>query len=192
MKRSLSTASPRIVKLAGFFIVLGLLTSCAGPRFHKVTSYDTGTVLVLPARDVVQNGRPHEKGVGSGKGLTDQIVTTLRAGRMKPVITDNAKFSHTKIANIDDAITDAKRLNADYVLITQLGEFQNAAPMSFRADFVWLQNAELYRTSDKAQVWRVMRPLLWQKTNIGNHYPLIGDIGRSIAKSINKAAGPDS
>lgn len=180
-----------LIKLAVIILVAGLLSSC-GPRFHKVANYDTGTVLVLPARDVLQNGKPHEKGVGSGSGLTKQIVTTLRAGRMKPIQTDNAKFSHTKVADLDAAITDAKRLKADYVLITELGEFQNAAPMSFRPDFVWLQNAELYRTSDKVQVWRLIKPLYLQKTNFGNHYQLIGAIGRSIAKSINKAAGPGS
>jgi protein-tyrosine-phosphatase len=189
MSKNVQSPNRRYLRLAGILMLSGLLSACGSP-FHKVTNYDTGTVLVLPARDVVQNNRPHEKGAGSGAALTSRTVQFLREGNMKPITTDNANFNHLKISDVDAAITDGKRLNADYVLIMTLGEFQNAAPMSFRPDFVWLQEASLYRTHNKSIVWRLKKPWYLQKTNFGNHLPLIGNFARHIADSINESAGP--
>jgi len=192
MNKVFTKARATILKMAGLFIAIGLLSACGSP-FQKVVAYDTGKVLVLPARDVVQNGRPHIKGAGTGASLSLQVTQALRSrGGMKPITTDNAKFGHDKIADSTAAINDAKRLSADYVFIMQLGEFQNAAPMSFRPDFAWLQEAVLYRTKDGAQVWRLKKPWYLQKTNFGNHMPLIGNFAKHIAKSIANSAGPGS
>jgi len=191
MHIDLKSTRIKTIKLTGIFVTLALLSACGTP-FHKVTNYKAGTVLVLPAHDVVQNGRPHEKGAGSGALLTKQVVDHLRNSSMKPVTTDNAKFGHDKITDVQAALSDGKRLNADYVLIMQLGEFQNAAPFSYRPDYVWLQEAILYRTNNGTQVWRLKKPWLLQKTNLGNHLPLINQIAESIAESILDSAGNGS
>src|SRR5207253_1110905 len=43
------------------------------------------------------------------------------------------------------AVGEARKLNADYVLRTVLGEFRDAAPMTFRRDFVTLESAHLWQ-----------------------------------------------
>ncbi len=176
---------PSIIRLVFLTIAFGLLGACASLPFEKVGSYDSGTVLILPARDVVQRGVPHEKGKGSGAMLTRQVVTGLRKGPLNPVTTDNTAFTNLDVADKQAAIAEARRLNADYVLQIVLGEFQNAAPMSFRPDYVTLESAVMYKTSDSQEVWRNTRAWRLQKGNLGNHLGLIKQIGAGIGKSLN-------
>ncbi len=54
-------------------MLLAILVFCSGCSPLRVNSghYTSGRILLLPPRDVVQNGAPHSVGVGSGKFFQD-------------------------------------------------------------------------------------------------------------------------
>ncbi len=175
--------------MKGFVLAIAfvLITGCASLSVQK-ESLEPGTILVLPPRDVVQAGVPHPVGVGSGNQLMQVIISAVNlASNFKAISTDSKEFDNLSIADVDDAIREAKNLNADYVLVTVLGEFRDAAPMTFRSDFVTLQSANLYSIPSGNIVWQTTQPYrLDSGTNLGHHYALIDEIGQSIVKSITE------
>jgi hypothetical protein len=67
-----------------------------------------------------------------------------------------------------------------------LGEFRNAAPMTFRSDFVTLEKASMVNVATGEEVWRLQKPVKLEKTNIGNHLGLLDDLAKKISDSISK------
>jgi hypothetical protein len=171
-------------------VVLGIafLVGCAG--LPVVTRpYGPGKILILPPRDVVQGGVPHPKGMGSGRMLMHAVMGRLGGTSFETITTRSKAFNHRTIASKEAALQEAKRLNADYCLQLVLGEFRNAAPMSFRSDYVYLSQGVMFDVATGQEVWRLRSPLYRQKENIGNHLPLIHQIARIVADSIVKQAG---
>ncbi len=171
---------------AAVIVVLLMLFSagCASFPGKKMTDYQSGRILVLPPRDVVQNGVPHAKGEGSGKLLMDDVIKALSGTAFEGIQTTNPAFTHTKIASKDEALLEAKHLNADYCLQLVLGEFLDAAPMTFRPDSVTLNEAVLYETKTGKEVWRISEPVFYHKTNIGSYTPLLREMANQIVKSL--------
>lgn len=171
--------------LAGVF----LLTGCATINSNKTSSIpSSATVLVMPSHDVVQKGIPHRAGKGSGKQLQRSVQHELEMISNYEVISfkANSVLNHQTQITKDKAIEESKKIGADYSLILNLGEFRNAAPMTFRSDFVTLQSGYLIDTETKKSIWTLEQPFVLEKTNIGNHIGLIDDIARSVAKSITQ------
>lgn len=167
-------------------IVLVVLSGCAGgPKVFK-SEYDKGSVLVTPARDVVQNGVAHEIGVGSGQLLTKTVASQLTDNGFVAVISDNPQFNHVSIVTPEQALDEANKKGTRYCLVMSMGEFRNAAPMSFRTDFVYLDAAELFDVKSGKSVWKLEEPILREKSNVGNHLGLIKDLAGIVAKSIAK------
>ncbi len=174
------------MKVFALAIVFVLITGCASVPAQK-ESFEPGTILVLPPRDVVQDGAPHPVGAGSGKQLMQVIISGVnQSSDFKAISTRSKNFDHRTIADVDDAVQEAKDLNADSVLITVLGEFRDAAPLTYRTDFVTLQSAILYSIPGGNIVWQTTQPFRLDSTNLGNHYALIDGIGQSIVKSITE------
>ncbi len=162
-----------------------VLVSIGCVRFPvRQTLFAKDTILILPPRDVVQGGVPHEKGEGSGVLLLDAVQTGLIAHGWETLVTDNKKFNHLEVANKEDAISEANKLKTRYVLQLALGEFLNAAPMSFRPDYVTLSKAVMFEAKTGEVVWAITKPVLYKKTNIGNHIGLINKFGAQVVKSI--------
>ena len=143
-------------------------------------------LLLMPPRDVVQNGAPHPAGKESGSYLQNSLQRELNlvSNYKVLVLEPNEKFNHTKNIKRRDAIIQSKKSGADYCLLVTLGEFLNAAPMTFRPDHVTLASAVLINVKTKKEVWSVNSPFLLQKTNIGSHLGLIDNIAKAITKSI--------
>ena len=81
-------------------------------------------------------------------------------------------------------MAEAKRLNANYFLQVVLGEFQDAAPMTFRPDFINLDKAIMYDASNGEVVWELTAPIYSNKGNVGSYKGLMDDQSVMIAKSI--------
>lgn len=145
-------------------------------------------VLVLPVRDVVQGGLFHEKGEGSGGIVTRSIVEHLTI--LEPVTTSNPDFDHHTVATPYEARAEAKRLGATYYLRTILGEFRNAAPMTFRTDYVGLESAAMYRADNGQIVWQARVPYVFSGTNLGNHLGYLEAMGKHIAEFIIRGYSP--
>jgi hypothetical protein len=174
--------------MKGFVLAIAfvLITGCASLSVQK-ESLEPGTILLLPPRDVVQDGFPHSAGVGSGNQLMQVIISAINlTSNFKAISTDSKEFDNLSIADADDAIREAKNRNADYVLVIVLGEFRDAAPMTFRSDFVTLQSANLYSVPSGIIVWQTTQPFRLDSSNYGHHYALIDEIGQSIVKSITE------
>jgi hypothetical protein len=102
------------------------------------------------------------------------------------VATPDARFSNTTVPSVEAAVAEARTLNADYVLRTVLGEFRDAAPMTFRRDFVTLESAHLWRAKNAALVWSLEKPLEASTGNLGHYYPLLDELAGSVAKKIGR------
>jgi hypothetical protein len=170
-----------------FLVSLMLLsTGCASFPGKQMADYKAGRILVLPPRDVVQNGRPHVKGEDSGKVLMDYVMTYLSRTGFEGIQTENPQFSHTAIASKEEALLEARQVNADYYLQIALGEFLDAAPMTFRPDNVTLNQAVLIDSKTGDKVWELTRPVYYQKGNPGSYHPLLKVVGSQVVKSITR------
>lgn len=170
-------------------LALVLLASGCGLPV-KTTGYGRGSVLVLPPRDVVQNGVPHERGVGSGERLGHAVANQLRARDWEALMTDSEAFDHLTEPSDAEARAEGERVGADYALKLVLGEFRDAAPMSFRSDFVTLDRATLVDCQSGEVVWFLTKPVGLDKGNIGGYLGMVDKLGAQVAASIVKLATP--
>jgi len=177
-----------VFRIVSVVLLVAVLAGCAGLPV-RTRPYTAGSVLVLPPRDVVQGGRPHPKGIGSGRALMEFLVTRFAGTPFEAVTTRSKAFNHIETAAKEKALAEAKRLKADYCLQLALGEFRNAAPFSFRTDYVYLSQGVMYDVADGQEVWRITSPLYREKENVGNHFPLLEAIARIVVRSVvNEAA----
>jgi len=169
-------------------ILLALLTLCIGCSSIRINSkhYTSGRILLLPPRDVVQNGISHPKGVGSGSIFQDRLKNSFAGSVFDVVTTGNKNLNNTEVADKEVALEEAKGMNADYCLQIVLGEFLNAAPMTFRPDYVYLDNAIMYDVKTGETVWALIKPIYREKSNLGNHLSLLSSHAQIISKSIIK------
>lgn len=170
-------------------LVVGLValsTGCGrGLPVHRA-AYGPGQILIMPPRDVVQGGVPHEKGEGSGARLMDSIERELSARGWDAAPSPNQTFTHHEVAPKGAALAEGQANGAVYVLQVVLGEFRNAAPMSFRSDFVTLDDARMWDVASGDEVWSLKKQVMLQKSNIGNHLGLIDKFGILIGRSITQ------
>jgi len=162
-------------------------TGCAGLPV-QTAGVTKGPILVLPPRDVVQDSKPHEAGVGSGERLGNAVVNGLRSQGWDVVSTDSGEFNHQSEAADSAAIAEGKRLDAKYVLQLVLGEFRDAAAMTFRADYVTLDKAVLLECETGTAAWFLVRPFMLEKGNFGGYLGLVGKFGSLVAASIVSSA----
>lgn len=166
------------------FAAITLLNGCASPLKVNSQPYSAGRILILPPHDVVQDGVPHEKGVGSGKYFQQEMQNRFSGTIFELVTTDSNAFSATTVATKEQALAEAKRMNAAYCLQVVLGEFQDAFPMSFRPDFINLDKAIMYDASNGEVVWELTTPIYSKKGNVGSYKGLMDEQSEMIAKSI--------
>jgi hypothetical protein len=179
--------SKSVTGLAAILLVTLAFSGCASKAIPvNLGSYTSGRILILPPRDVVQKGIPHQKGVRSGRIFQNYLKSSFLGTPFEVVTTDSKEFGPTQIAEKEIGLVEAKNLNADYCLQVVLGEFQNAAPMTFRPDYVILDSAIMYdvRTGDIA--WELIAPVTLKKGNPGNHLVLLEKHAQAIAKSIQQ------
>ena len=178
-------------KLLPLSIIVFFATGCTSINYAKTEEVNkTASILILPAHDVVQGGKPHPVGVGSGEQLQSQLVRDLAKAGFSNVSEEKvtSDFNHTTTITHDKAIEIARKANADYCLLLNLGEFRNAAPMTFRSDFVTLNSGFLIDVKKGKDAWVLTRPYMIEKTNIGDHYGLINSISEEVVKSISGVA----
>ena len=172
-----------LLTLLALTLVAGVLIGCRGVPV-TATSYTAGEILVVPVREVVQKGQPHEYGAGSGSIFEDNLATYFERSAFTLRTTDNPEFSATEICSKEMALAEGQSLGSDFVLQAVLGEFRNAAPASFRSDFVILESARMYDVRTGEVVWQFSKPYTVSKGNIGNHLGLLKSLAKVVANSI--------
>jgi len=145
-----------------------------------------GTMLLLPPRNVIQDGVPHRVGVDSGTYFARSLEREFTKHGWRVVTTTDSRFSNTDIAPADEAIAEARKVNAEYVFRTVLGEFRDAAPMTFRADFVTLDTAHLWQAENAALVWSLPKPRVSDGTNLIHYYRLLDELAEDLANRMAK------
>jgi hypothetical protein len=151
---------------------------------------EPGAIFLVPPRDVVQKGQPHEAGVGSGAYLLQRLRTTFAAKGFSTVTTSNPEFSAVLIAPEQAVLEEARRLGAVYALQVVLGEFRNAAPMTFRTDFVILQEAHFWAAATGKLLWSTNLPTIYQANNLGSHERMLDVIGDVLVTNIAGIVAP--
>ena len=180
----------QIIIFSVTLLVIFILSGCASLSASKTTSIKNNSkILIMPPHDVVQRGVAHAAGKGTGKQLQKAVQRELkRVSDYDIEIFDaNDKFNYTNAVDRQEAIFEAKNMGVDYCLILTLGEFRNAAPMTFRTDFVTLEDGILIDVNTEKEVWSLDKPFkLDSGTNLGDHYGLIDDIAKAVAESISQ------
>jgi hypothetical protein len=182
------------LKVSGWMVIAACVSAIAMfgcARRIPSLSLQRGTILLLPPRDVVQRGEPHERGAGSGARLLQDLRSGLQARGWVTVVTDSKDFSNLSVATAPAAVSEGKRVGAPYVLQVVLGEFRDAAPMTFRTDFVVLQEARLWDSESGQVVWSLDHPALYATNNLGSYYRLIDAIGRFLVTTIGAPQGAE-
>jgi len=138
-----------------------------------------GKILLMPPHDVIQGGKPHHLGKGSGRLLQHAVVGELiKKPSIEVLSLGNAsKFTNTGHIRKQEAVAEAKRLNADYCLILELGEFRDARAMSLSKDFVVLKSGVLYEVSSGKVAWQLSEPYRLEKSSLGNYLVVPDKIG---------------
>lgn len=165
------------------------LSGCSSIQTSKTVDINKGTtILLMPPHDFVQNGKPHPVAEGSGKQLQESLQRELNLKSSYDVVVFemNDEINYTNTISEEAAINEAIKTGADYSLILALGEFRNAAPFTFRTDFVTLESGFLIDVKTKEKVWTLKKPYILSKTNIGSHYGLIDDIAKEVSLSISQ------
>ena len=142
-------------------------------------------VLLLPARDVVQDGKPHERGAESGERLRAAVQSGLRSRDWEVVSIGPEGFDPNVEVSEQDALDAGNSAGTTYVLKLVLGEFRDAAPMTFRSDYASLEKAELFHCESGVAVWFLKKPVRLEKTNLGGYQDLVYHLGERVADSID-------
>ncbi len=174
-------ARPRLLVLATLMCALACHRARVTPQ---VSAIPPGTILLLPPRDVVQEGRPHEAGAGSGAIVLDYMRTAFVAKGWEPMTTSNTAFSYTSVASEEAALAEARVLHARYVVQVVLGEFRDAAPMTFRPDFVTLQEARLWDAQTGKKLWAAGVPFVWSYNNLRHYQHLLRQPAQMVVDNI--------
>lgn len=165
-----------------------IITGCT-MQYTKTAEIDkSANIIIFPPRDAIQAGRLHPAGVGTGSQLQRDVKRKLDNYGFQNVYV----FEETPVMNHKaeipraDAIAVARELKVKYCLLMDLGEFRNAAPLTFRSDFMTLQSGHLIDVDTGLDVWTLTEPLEKSKNNFGNNYALLDKISTLVAKSIAK------
>ena len=181
----LRSVSKSVGGLAVILLITLAFSGCASRSIPvNLGSYTPGRILLLPPRDIVQKGIPHPNGVGSGRIFQNYLKSSFSGTAFELVTTDSKEFGAIQIAEKEKGLEEAKKLNTDYCLQVVLGEFLNAAPMTFRPDYVYLDSAIMYDVKSGQIVWELVAPIKLVKGNPGNHLVLLDKHAQTIAKSI--------
>lgn len=174
----------RTFRLASILCLM-FFGACSFPAWKG--QYHKGTVVVMPPRDVVQGGKPHEEGAGSGKLFGDTVASRLERAGWSVRRDVDSRFGNDKLAATEEALAEARRLTADYVLLIALGEFRDAAAMTFRSDYATIESAVMLATANGEPVWRMEHPVTSEKTNLGSYRSLVEGLAVDLAASVASA-----
>ena len=175
------------LKIFTMLFLLLLLTGCVRMPATKIDAIDNhAKLLVMPPHDVLQYGAPHVAGEGSGRYFQNAIINELNSISTYNVVAydSNDNFNHITRIDREEAILESQRLGFDYCLLLNLGEFQNAAPFTFRPDYVTLRDGVLIDVKRKVDVWFLNKPFKRAKSNIGSYHMLMNQIAKFTAESI--------
>ncbi len=181
----------RYVAVLAFVAALIACHRGPAPLQPALPHLQPSTVLLLPPRDVIQKGKPHPAGAGSGAYLLQKIRAGFESKGWKTLTTDSLDFSNYTIASQEAALSEARRLRAHYVLQVVLGEFRDAAPMTFRPDFVSLQEAHFWDVENGTALWATNLPTVYQSNNLRSYHHLLDDLSGVLVGSITSLTIPD-
>jgi len=183
-----------LIRLLLATVALVTLPAChhglVRPTADQPVTIPKGSVLIIPPRDMVQDGHFHAVSPGSGTYLLGEARKRFTERGWLVLTTDAPGFTSLTIPEVRPAILEGRRKHADYVLRLVLGEFRDAAPMTFRPDFVILQSAELWSTKNAARLWALERPLESSGTNLGHYQRLIDELAEMLADEVSSTEVP--
>lgn len=166
-------------------LVLILLSGCNTISAKKSEPVSDGRILIMPPRNVVQAGQPHPAGVDSGLYLQQKVVEQIdKGGRFTVQLNDNQSFNNYALIDSSAALAEAAAKNVEYLLILELGEFRDAAPFTFRSDYVTLQKGELYSVKSGQVIWQLDADYRLEQSNLGVYKSLIDSIAIEVVNSI--------
>ncbi len=172
--------------------------ACSAPTANVKGDIKQGAILVLPPKNAEQFGKVHEHAKVSGAELQLNLVFKLKDKGWDVITTDNKSFTHQDVPTEEDIIEEGKRLSTDYALYVQMGEFLDAAPFTFRQDYVNLDSAKLIDVRSGKEVWEIDAGYSYgmnmemDSGNPGSVWRFLPRMAEHIVKSIDKASDKSS
>lgn len=172
--------------------------SCSAPTANIKGDIKQGAVLVLPPKNAEQFGKVHEHAKACGAELQFYLISGLKDKGWNVTTTNNKYFTHQDVPTKEDIIEEGKRLSSDYALYVQMGEFLDAAPFTFRQDYVNLDSAKLIDVRSGSEIWKIDAGYSYgmnmemDSGNPGSVWRFLPRMAKDIVKSINKASDKSS
>lgn len=184
MKYSAKKSVSSVALLTIFALLVAGCASIDASRTGTIAS--DAKLIIMPPRDVVQGGSSHPVGQGSGARFQRMMQNELANLSSYEIVLFQANdaLNHETPITREDALRESLNAGADYCLILELGEFRDAAPMTFRSDFVTLQSGSLVDVKTKQDVWSLNQPFRLEGDNLGNYQRFIDKLAKSLAESI--------
>ena len=176
----------RILLVMPFIAVFGM--GCASAvHLHSVktngfSGLKSTSVYIAHSGDLIHGGSL-EEGTGTEflSYLKNHLISISRGGLQ--IISSGGRTSQSHDIDKADALQKGKEYNTNYVLVINLGSMRDAAPMTFRSDYVSINDGVLYRVSDNKEVWRVF-PLRIEGANLDRYNRLLDDLAKMVASDI--------
>ena len=171
----------KLIVATALVIIFGIGCSMRSVKTEGFAGLKDTSIYVAQPSDLTHGG-------ALVKGSGDEFLLYLKSslnemskGNLRVVTTENVVPRSDNI--IADAFNKAKESSTEYILIITLGEMRDAAPMTFRSDYVSIQEGVLYRLADNKEVWRAL-PYKMEGGNITKYNSLLDDLAKKITESI--------
>lgn len=150
-------------------------------EFHGLTN---ARLFIEHPRDLTHGGSLVQ---GSGATFLSYLRMYFSSGYGAGVTvhTDAPPDVAPYTVDLDAAWGRAEASECEFLLVVTLGEMRDAAPMTFRSDFAALQEAVLYRVSDRKEMWRSFHYQV-SKGNIGGYLPLVENLAKRVVVSLTR------
>ena len=171
----------KLVVAAVLINIFGIGCSMQSVRTDGFTGLKDSSIYIAQPSDLTHGGT-------LVKGSGDEFLLYLK-NRLNEMSNGNLRVftSENMVPRSDNTIADAfnkaKEFRAEYILIIILGEMRDAAPVTFRSDYVSIKEGVLYRVTDNKEVWRAS-PYSVSGGNIYKYNRLLDDLAKKVAESI--------
>jgi hypothetical protein len=169
------------------YIILALLLSACMPAMEFQSNDLRGSgVIYLPLPEgFTEGGAGSSDNVASSKYFAKRLVLNIEQTTQFRVIVDERLLpSGTLEERKTAAFSAANEVGADYAMVIKLGEYSNAASMSFRADSLTVKAIRIYDVESGVLAFGLKRPYTQTTSNITSLNQVLDSLAKQTAKHI--------
>lgn len=165
-----------------------LLTACMPVMEFQSNDLRGGGIIYLPLPEgLTEGGAKSSESLAGSRYFAERLAYHIGKDTQFQVIVAKVFIPPGTLAERKDAVfTSAKAVGADYVMVIRLGEYNNAASMSFVTDSFTIQALRIYDVDSGALAFGLKRPHAKTISNMTSLNSVLDRLAQETAKSISK------